>query len=178
MCASPRCIAASRISMNSSKRSTSFSPQAMMSTDHAVFSVEDRHWMDQALELAGQSLYLPHPNPRVGCVLVRNGQLLASGATHQAGGHHAEAAALAHARTRGISVKDATAYVTLEPCSHFGRTPPCADALLAAGVSRVVVGLGDPNPLVAGAGIARLRAAGCRVDVGLCAEASLALNPG
>ncbi|MDN5844065.1 MAG: bifunctional diaminohydroxyphosphoribosylaminopyrimidine deaminase/5-amino-6-(5-phosphoribosylamino)uracil reductase RibD [Alcaligenaceae bacterium] len=149
-----------------------------MSTDHAVFSTDDRHWMEQALGLATQSLYLTHPNPRVGCVLVRDGQLLASGATQQAGGHHAEAAALADARARGVSVKDATAYVTLEPCSHFGRTPPCADALLAAGVSRVVVGLGDPNPLVAGAGIARLRAAGLRVDVGLCAEASLALNPG
>lgn len=149
-----------------------------MSTDQAVFSAEDRQWMDRALEQAGQSLCLTHPNPRVGCVLARDGRLLASGATQQAGGHHAEAAALAQAQARGVSVRGATAYVTLEPCSHFGRTPPCADALLAAGIVRVVIALGDPNPLVAGAGIARLRAAGLRVEVGLCAEASLSLNPG
>lgn len=134
--------------------------------------------MDQALTLAEKSLYLSHPNPRVGCVLVRDGQHLASGYTQRAGGHHAEAAALAQARMHGVSVRGATAYVTLEPCSHFGRTPPCADALLSAGVARVVVAMRDPNPQVAGAGIVRLRAAGVRVDIGLGAEAALALNPG
>ncbi|MBV6272429.1 bifunctional diaminohydroxyphosphoribosylaminopyrimidine deaminase/5-amino-6-(5-phosphoribosylamino)uracil reductase RibD [Alcaligenaceae bacterium CGII-47] len=134
--------------------------------------------MDQALALAEKSLYLSHPNPRVGCVLVRDGRQLASGYTQQAGGHHAEAAALAQARMRDVSVRGATAYVTLEPCSHFGRTPPCVDALLDAGVARVVVAMRDPNPQVAGTGIARLRAAAVRVDVGLGAEAALALNPG
>lgn len=134
--------------------------------------------MDQALALARQALTLSHPNPRVGCVIVRAGRLLASGYTQRAGGHHAEAAALAQARAQGVSVAGGTAYVTLEPCSHFGRTPPCADALLDAGIVRVVVAMRDPNPQVAGAGLARLRAGGVHVDVGLCAEAALALNPG
>lgn len=134
--------------------------------------------MAQALALARQALTLSHPNPRVGCVLVRDGQLLASGYTQRAGGHHAEAAALAYAQAHGVAVAGATAYVTLEPCSHFGRTPPCADALLDAGIARVVVAMRDPNPQVAGAGLARLQAAGVHVDVGLGTEPALALNPG
>lgn len=134
--------------------------------------------MDQALALAEESLYLSHPNPRVGCVIVRDGELLASGYTQRAGSHHAEAAALAQTQARGLSVAGATAYVTLEPCSHFGRTPPCADALVSAGVVRVVVAMRDPNPQIVGTGIARLRAAGVRVDLGLGAEAALELNPG
>lgn len=149
-----------------------------MKADLSLFSPEDQGWMDQALALAEKSLYLSHPNPRVGCVLVRDGRLLASGHTQRAGGHHAEAAALAQAVARGVSIAGATAYVSLEPCSHFGRTPPCADALLGAGVTRVVVAMCDPNPLVAGTGIARLRAAGVRVDIGLGADAAMALNPG
>lgn len=156
----------------------SFNRRQAMRADLTVFSPEDHAWMGQALALARQALTLSHPNPRVGCVLVREGQLLASGHTQRAGGHHAEAGALAQAAERGVSVAGATAYVTLEPCSHFGRTPPCADALLNAGIARVVVAMRDPNPLVAGAGIDRLRAAGVRVDLGLGAEAALALNPG
>jgi diaminohydroxyphosphoribosylaminopyrimidine deaminase/5-amino-6-(5-phosphoribosylamino)uracil reductase len=149
-----------------------------MSEALTVFSPEDQAWMDQALALAARSIGLSHPNPSVGCVLVRDGRLLAGGHTQRAGGEHAEAAALTQARAANVPVQGATAYVTLEPCSHFGRTPPCADALLDAGVARVVVAMRDPNPRVRGAGIARLRSAGVRVDVGLRTEEALGLNPG
>src|SRR5690606_29732719 len=118
---------------------------------------EDVIWMRQALELAEKSLYITAPNPRVACLIVRDGQLLASGATQQAGGPHAEVMALRQARERGVDVRGATFYVTLEPCSHHGRTPPCAEALVAAAPARVVVAMLDPNPLVAGRGLARLR---------------------
>lgn len=134
--------------------------------------------MRRALAAAEQALFLSNPNPRVGCVLVRDGHWLAEGFTQQVGGRHAEAQALHDAARQGVDLRGATAYVTLEPCSHQGRTPPCADALIRAGVARVVVGLQDPNPQVAGRGIARLRAAGIRVDQGLLAAESLALNPG
>lgn len=134
--------------------------------------------MRRALTVAERSLYLSNPNPRVGCVLVRSGRWLAEGFTQRVGGHHAEAQVLHEAASQGLDLRGATAYVTLEPCNHHGRTPPCADALIRAGVSRVVVALQDPNPQVAGGGIARLRSAGLRVDVGLFAADSLALNPG
>ncbi len=134
--------------------------------------------MRRALTVAEQSLFVSSPNPRVGCVLVRDGRWLVEGSTQQAGGRHAEAQALHEAALQGVDVRGATAYVTLEPCSHTGRTPPCADALIAAGMARVVVGLQDPNPQVAGGGVERLRAAGLQVDVGLFAEAALAQNPG
>ncbi|HXE18960.1 MAG TPA: bifunctional diaminohydroxyphosphoribosylaminopyrimidine deaminase/5-amino-6-(5-phosphoribosylamino)uracil reductase RibD [Castellaniella sp.] len=147
-------------------------------TDPSGYSPEDRRWMRRALTVAEQALFLSNPNPRVGCVLVRDGRWLAEGFTQKIGGRHAEAQALHEAASQGMDLRGATAYVTLEPCSHQGRTPPCADALIRAGVSRVVVGLQDPNPRVAGGGIARLRSAGVRVDVGLFASDSLALNPG
>lgn len=122
--------------------------------------------MDGALALAGQAIGRSDPNPRVGCVLVSpDGEVIGAGSTQQAGGPHAEVMALRDARARGASLAGATAYVTLEPCAHHGRTPPCADALVAAGLARVVIALEDPNPLVAGQGTARMRAAGVEVEV-------------
>lgn len=131
--------------------------------------------MAQALQLAERGLYTTTPNPRVGCVLVKDGELLGEGWHERAGEGHAEVHAL---RAAGDRAKGATAYVTLEPCSHHGRTPPCADALIAAGVARVVVAMQDPNPQVSGQGVARLRAAGIEVDSGLMEAAARALNPG
>ncbi|MBI5334983.1 MAG: bifunctional diaminohydroxyphosphoribosylaminopyrimidine deaminase/5-amino-6-(5-phosphoribosylamino)uracil reductase RibD [Burkholderiales bacterium] len=122
--------------------------------------------LTRALTLAHQSLGLTDPNPRVGCVIVAaDGRVLGEGHTQRAGGPHAEVVALRQARERGHDTVGATAYVTLEPCSHHGRTPPCADALVAAGIARVVIAIGDPNPLVRGQGVARLRAAGIAVDM-------------
>src|SRR5580704_6971660 len=113
--------------------------------------------MARALELAERGLYTTDPNPRVGCVLVRDGRVVGEGWHQRAGEAHAEVHALAAA---GESARGATAYVTLEPCSHTGRTPPCVQALIGAGIGRVVYAIGDPNPLVNGAGAAALRAAG------------------
>ena len=138
----------------------------------------DSQWMAQALRLAERGLYTTSPNPRVGCVIVRAGIVLGEGYTQPAGQNHAEVEALAAARARGADVHDATAYVSLEPCSHFGRTPPCADALIAAGVSRVVAAMQDPNPLVAGQGLQKLRAAGIEVECGLMEAAARDLNIG
>ncbi len=122
--------------------------------------------MDRALDLARLALCLSNPNPRVGCVLVGgDGRVIGEGHTQQAGGPHAEVMALRDAQARGESTAGATAFVTLEPCSHHGRTPPCCDALAAAQVARVVVAVGDPNPRVAGRGLQRLRAAGIAVDL-------------
>ena len=120
--------------------------------------------MQAALSQARLALPISSPNPPVGCVIVRDGLLIGQGHTQQAGGPHAEVMAMRDAQARGESLQGATAYVTLEPCSHHGRTPPCADALIREGFSRVVVALHDPNPLVAGQGAARLRAAGITVD--------------
>lgn len=131
--------------------------------------------MALALQWAERGRYTTTPNPRVGCVLVREGQQVGAGTHRRAGGPHAEVHALLEA---GALAQGATAYVTLEPCSHFGRTPPCADALIQAGVRRVVVAMQDPNPLVAGRGLARLRAAGIQVDVGVLEKQAQALNPG
>lgn len=117
-----------------------------------------------ALDLASQSIRVSNPNPRVGCTIVSpEGQTIGEGHTQQAGGHHAEVMALSDAQTRGLSVVGATVNVTLEPCSHHGRTPPCCDALIRAQVGKVMVATVDPNPLVAGRGIARLREAGIEV---------------
>ncbi len=138
----------------------------------------DDAWMARALELAARGLFTTTPNPRVGCVLVREGRVLGEGFHAVAGGPHAEAAALAAAAAAGNDPAGATAYVTLEPCSHFGRTPPCADALVAAGVTRVVAAMEDPNPKVAGSGFARLRAAGISVVVGVREAEALDLNIG
>ncbi|MCU0833463.1 MAG: bifunctional diaminohydroxyphosphoribosylaminopyrimidine deaminase/5-amino-6-(5-phosphoribosylamino)uracil reductase RibD [Chromatiaceae bacterium] len=131
--------------------------------------------MARALRLAARGLYTCDPNPRVGCVLVRDGEVIGEGWHQRAGLPHAERIALdaAGGRARG-----ATAYVTLEPCCHHGRTPPCTDALMESGVARVVAAMEDPNPLVAGNGINALRAAGVEVQVGLLEREARALNPG
>ncbi|WP_130471282.1 bifunctional diaminohydroxyphosphoribosylaminopyrimidine deaminase/5-amino-6-(5-phosphoribosylamino)uracil reductase RibD [Candidatus Magnetaquicoccus inordinatus] len=134
---------------------------------------QDRHYMEQALRLARRALGQTRPNPLVGCLLVREGRVVGKGYHRQAGGPHAEVWALQQAAEQA---RGATAYVTLEPCSHFGRTPPCADALLRAGVVRVVAALEDPNPQVAGRGLQRLRDAGVAVQVGLCREQAEQLN--
>jgi diaminohydroxyphosphoribosylaminopyrimidine deaminase/5-amino-6-(5-phosphoribosylamino)uracil reductase len=134
-----------------------------------------------ALQAASRAVGLSDPNPRVGCVLLSaGGEVLAAGHTQQAGGEHAEVHALRLAREAGRDTRGATAVVTLEPCSHHGRTPPCCDALVAAGIARVVAAVQDPNPRVAGAGFARLRAAGIDVDVigGDWGDASRELNIG
>jgi diaminohydroxyphosphoribosylaminopyrimidine deaminase/5-amino-6-(5-phosphoribosylamino)uracil reductase len=131
--------------------------------------------MQRALELAARGLYTTDPNPRVGCVLVRDGLVVGEGWHERAGESHAEVRAL---RSAGGGARGATAFVTLEPCSHTGRTPPCADALIAAGVARVVCAVGDPNPKVRGSGIERLRAAGIEVTVGTLAQEARALNVG
>lgn len=136
-------------------------------------------FMHQALGLAAQALFLSSPNPRVGCVLVAaDGRVIGQGFTQQAGGAHAEVMALRDAAAAGESTRGATAYVTLEPCAHQGRTGPCCDALIAAGIGRVVASIADPNPLVGGQGFARLRAAGVEVEVGPGAAESRALNIG
>lgn len=135
--------------------------------------------MAQALALAANGLKLTSPNPRVGCVIANsNGRVIGQGHTQHAGGPHAEIVALQDAADRGHSVIDATAYITLEPCSHHGRTGPCCDALVSSGVNRVVASIADPNPLVSGEGFARLRAAGVDVEVGPGAEQSRELNIG
>jgi len=134
--------------------------------------------MAQALRLARRGLYSTTPNPRVGCVLVQGGAAIGEGFTQPAGQNHAEIEALADARSRRAQVRGATAYVTLEPCSHYGLTPPCVEALVAAGVSRVVAAMRDPNPLVAGQGLERLRAAGISTACGLMAAEAAELNVG
>lgn len=135
--------------------------------------------MALALEAAAKSIGLSDPNPRVGCVIVDPfGRTIGIGNTQRPGGPHAEISALRDAAARGISTSGATAYVTLEPCSHFGRTGPCCDALISAGITRVVASIPDPNPLVAGQGFERLRASGVAVDVGMGAIQSFELNIG
>ncbi len=131
--------------------------------------------MRAALALARRGLGGTWPNPAVGCVIVRDGRVVGRGNTAPGGRPHAEVVALTMA---GEAARGATAYVTLEPCSHHGQTPPCADALIAAGVARVVVAVGDPDPRVSGAGIAKLRAAGITVDEGVLREEAGALNDG
>jgi diaminohydroxyphosphoribosylaminopyrimidine deaminase/5-amino-6-(5-phosphoribosylamino)uracil reductase len=132
-------------------------------------------YMARALELARRGDYTTHPNPRVGCVLVRDGEVVGEGWHVRAGGPHAEVNAL---RMAGERARGATAYVTLEPCCHHGRTPPCTDALIDAGVRRVVAAMPDPNPQVGGAGIRALQAAGIEVDTGVLAVEAQRINPG
>lgn len=135
--------------------------------------------MQGALKTALAALLISSPNPRVGCFLVAaNSDLVGQGHTQRTGGPHAEIMALRNASDRGHSVAGATAYVTFEPCSHHGRTGPCCDALIAAGIKKVVASIADPNPLVSGQGFARLRAAGIEVEVGPGAEESRELNIG
>jgi diaminohydroxyphosphoribosylaminopyrimidine deaminase/5-amino-6-(5-phosphoribosylamino)uracil reductase len=137
--------------------------------------VVDQAFMARAIRLARLGLYTTDPNPRVGCVLVRDGEIVGEGYHHRAGEPHAERNAIAAAAERA---RGATAYVTLEPCCHEGRTPPCTDGLLAAGIERVVAAMGDPNPLVAGKGLEILRAGAVEVEVGLMESQARGLNPG
>jgi diaminohydroxyphosphoribosylaminopyrimidine deaminase/5-amino-6-(5-phosphoribosylamino)uracil reductase len=137
---------------------------------------QDERFMQRALHLAAETTALASPNPQVGCVLVRNNQIIAEGAHLYDQRDHAEIVALKQAAKRGLPTKGATAYVTLEPCSHHGRTAPCADALIAAGVSRVVIATEDPNSLVSGQGIAKLRAAGIKVTLGILQQPARDLN--
>lgn len=145
-----------------------------MSSD-ARPATSDLEHMARALQLAERGLYSTDPNPRVGCVIVKDGAVVGEGWHVRAGEPHAEVLAL---RQAGEKARGATVYVTLEPCCHHGRTPPCSDALLAAGVARVVVAMQDPNPLVEGKGLEQLRDAGVRVDTGVLKAAAQALNPG
>ncbi len=143
-----------------------------------MYSAVDHQWMSEALAQAQKALYLSNPNPRVGCVIVRDGKVIGSGFTQAVGMAHAEVQALANAKTLGNDVAGSTIYVTLEPCSHTGRTPPCVDALIAAKPAKVIVAMSDPNPLVAGKGLEKLRAAGIEVECGLLESEAQALNRG
>jgi diaminohydroxyphosphoribosylaminopyrimidine deaminase / 5-amino-6-(5-phosphoribosylamino)uracil reductase len=138
-------------------------------------AAQDQVHMARALQLAARGLYTTDPNPRVGCVIVRDGRVIGEGWHERAGEPHAEVVAL---RAAGPQARGAGLYVTLEPCCHTGRTPPCADALIAAGIARVVCSAVDPNPKVAGSGIARLQAAGIDVSVGVLAAEARELNVG
>jgi diaminohydroxyphosphoribosylaminopyrimidine deaminase/5-amino-6-(5-phosphoribosylamino)uracil reductase len=140
-----------------------------------IFSADDHEFMARALRLAEHGLFSTAPNPRVGCVIVKDGLVVGEGWHHRAGEAHAEINAL---QAAGEAAGGATAYVTLEPCSHHGRTPPCAEALIAAKVGRVVAAMQDPNPQVAGEGLAQIRQAGIRVECGLLASEAQELNIG
>lgn len=140
-----------------------------------MWTADDYTYMAQALRLAERGLYTTSPNPRVGCVIVKDNAVVGEGWHQRAGEPHAEVLAL---RQAGESAHGATAYVTLEPCSHFGRTPPCADALVAAGVAKVIAAMQDPNPQVAGNGLARLAAAGIATSCGLLEQQAQQLNIG
>ena len=139
------------------------------------FSADDYHYMQRAILLAKKGHYTTSPNPRVGCVLVKDGQIIGEGFHEKAGQGHAEVNALAVAKSKA---EGATAYVTLEPCSHYGRTPPCAEALIKAKVAKVIIGMTDPNPQVSGRGIAMLEAAGIEVQAGLLTQEAMSLNTG
>lgn len=138
-------------------------------------AADDARWMARAIGLARRGLGTTRPNPAVGCVLVRDARCVGEGWHRRAGEAHAEVLAL---RQAGAAARGATCYVSLEPCAHHGRTPPCTDALLEAGVARVVAAMADPDPRVAGGGLARLEAAGVRIECGLMAAAAEAVNPG
>jgi len=140
------------------------------------FSIIDREMMSQALKLAAKGRFTTSPNPTVGCVIVANGKIVGQGFTRPAGGNHAEIEALETARDTDIT--GATAYVSLEPCSHQGKTGPCVDALIAAGIARVVIACEDPNPQVAGSGIEKLQAAGIQVESGLLEDQARDINKG
>ena len=147
------------------------SPDRSSLTDHEFF-------MKRALELAKNCSVLTSPNPKVGCVIVRDGRIIGEGFTQPAGKNHAEIEALNDAASRGEDCRGATVYVTLEPCAHFGRTPPCADALVSAGVSRVIAAMEDPNRLVAGKGLEKLKAAGIDVVCGILSYEAREMNRG
>ncbi|RZI43229.1 bifunctional diaminohydroxyphosphoribosylaminopyrimidine deaminase/5-amino-6-(5-phosphoribosylamino)uracil reductase RibD [Herbaspirillum sp. HC18] len=140
--------------------------------------INDAQAMELALEWASKAFFTTTPNPRVGCVIVKDGEVIGAGCTQPPGQAHAEIQAMNDAASRGLDVRGATAYVTLEPCSHYGRTPPCADALIKAGIGKVVAALTDPNPLVAGQGFAKLQAAGIEVIRGVLADQAREMNIG
>ena len=142
-----------------------------------AFTDFDRTCMARALELAAYGLYTTTPNPRVGCVIAVDGAIIGEGFHEHAGGAHAEVKALAHTRMQGRDAQGATMYVTLEPCNHHGRTPPCVDAIIAARIGRVIAAMADPNP-EASAGASRLQAAAITVEFGLCENQSRELNAG
>ena len=150
----------------------------MAATNLQTPTAADAVFMARALQLAARGLFTTGINPRVGCVLVKDGQIIGEGWHERAGEGHAEVMALRDAERRGNDAKGATAYVTLEPCAHHGKTPPCAEALIKAGVSRVVAAMEDPNPLVAGQGLALLQQAGIAVAAPLMAAEAEALNIG
>lgn len=143
-----------------------------------MYSEADHRFMSRALELARNAMFHASPNPRVGCVIVRDQRILGEGWTQPPGSNHAEVEALLDARRNGHDLHGATAYVTLEPCSHFGRTPPCATALIEARIARVIAAVEDPNPQVAGQGLAMLRASGIDVRCGLLAAEAIEMNIG
>ncbi|MDB4000939.1 bifunctional diaminohydroxyphosphoribosylaminopyrimidine deaminase/5-amino-6-(5-phosphoribosylamino)uracil reductase RibD [bacterium] len=141
-----------------------------------IFSIIDREMMSQALKLAAKGRFTTSPNPTVGCVIVADGKIAGQGFTRPAGGNHAEIEALQNAGDTDIA--GATAYVSLEPCSHQGKTGPCVEALIAAGIGRVVIACEDPNPQVAGSGIEKLQAAGIQVESGLLEDQARDINRG
>lgn len=149
-----------------------------VTTSYTQLILDDSQGMALALDWAARGMYITAPNPRIGCVIVKDGIVIGAGHTQPAGQAHAEIQALRDAAARGNDVRGATAYVTLEPCSHHGRTPPCSDALVAAGLGRVVAAMVDPNPLVAGRGLAQLEAAGIEVKADVLADAAQELNIG
>jgi diaminohydroxyphosphoribosylaminopyrimidine deaminase/5-amino-6-(5-phosphoribosylamino)uracil reductase len=143
-----------------------------------MYTPADHEMMRRALALAARAMFISSPNPRVGCVIARDGRVLGEGFTQAAGSNHAEVEALLDARRNGHDLHGATAYVTLEPCSHFGRTPPCATALIEARLARVIAAVEDPNPLVAGRGLEMLRSNGLDVRCGLLAAEATEVNIG
>ena len=143
-----------------------------------MYTAVDHQWMSEALAQAQKALYLANPNPRVGCVIVKDGQVIGRGFTQRVGGSHAEVQALADAKANGQDPNGSTIYVTLEPCSHTGRTPPCVDGLIAAKPAKVIAAMKDPNPLVSGNGLEKLRAAGIEVQCGLMEMEAQAFNRG
>ena len=146
--------------------------------NRCMFSAVDHQFMSEALAEAQKALYLSSPNPRVGCIIVKDGQVIGRGFTQKVGAAHAEVQALADAKSRGKDPVGSTVYVTLEPCNHTGRTPPCVDALITAKPAKVIAAMSDPNPLVAGQGLERLRTAGIEVDCGLLEADAQAINRG
>ena len=143
-----------------------------------MYSAVDHQFMREALAEAKKAVYLSNPNPRVGCVIVKDGQVIGRGHTQRVGGPHAEIQALANVSTNGFESIESTVYVTLEPCNHTGRTSACVDALIAAKPALVIVAMSDPNPLVYGKGLERLKAAGIDVRCGLLEAEAQSLNPG
>jgi diaminohydroxyphosphoribosylaminopyrimidine deaminase/5-amino-6-(5-phosphoribosylamino)uracil reductase len=146
--------------------------------NRSMYSAVDHQFMSEALAEAQKALYLSNPNPRVGCVIVKKGEVIGRGFTQKVGEAHAEVQALVDAKSNGKDPAGSTIYVTFEPCNHTGKTPPCVDALIAAKPAKVIVAMRDPNPLVVGKGLERLKAAGIEVHCGLSEAQALKLNRG